>query len=68
MALATMANGTKFDFEPEGAGNVRIITPEGSSVAVDFCDVRQFIALCWAIPQRDARNQRKKWEDVLLGE
>ena len=67
MPIATLGAGTKFDYEPDFSGKVKIITPEGSSVAVSAEDLLVFVAHCYVIPQRDARNQRKEWRDVLVG-
>jgi hypothetical protein len=58
---------TTFDFEPGLTGKVKIITPEGSTVAVAGEDLAKFIYATFVLPERQARAERQEWREGLLG-
>ena len=62
---------TTFDYEPAdaftGNGKVKISTGEGSSIAVNGEDLLRFMVSAYVLPLRQAREEKKNWQDVLLG-
>lgn len=57
---------TKFEYEPDFTGKVRIATAEGSTVAVPAEDLLRFAYGAYVIPQRQIEADKKGWREGLI--
>jgi len=66
--MATADYGTtKFEYDPDFSGKVKIFTSEGSVVAVSADDILKFVYYAYVLPKRAAKAERVKHIDGLLG-